>query len=180
MSEGDMATERENTPSVIPGMESVSAIVNDAMGAHGRMLQLSQSWSEGILQTLKDQTESTTALLRSIDSSMRAMERALASQAESNRALAESLEASQSIVRSAVTAQEHTVEQVERFFGGMLSVLTGQLQALRTQVESSRALLAGPASSQTSGFLQMTQDWMDAYRRLLAAGPAPFGPAGGV
>jgi predicted transcriptional regulator len=180
MSEGEMPTERKNAPSANPGMESVSAIVNDAMGAQERMLRLSQSWSEGILQTLKDQAESTTTLLRSIDASMRAMERALASQAESNRALAESLEASQSIVRSAVTAQEHTLEQVESYFGGMLSVLTGQLQALRTQVETSRALLSGPASSQSSLFLQMTQEWMEAYRRLLGAAPAPFGPAGGA
>jgi putative protein kinase ArgK-like GTPase of G3E family len=154
----------------------VRAIVNDAVDAQERMLQLNQSWSEGILRTLKDQAQSTTTLLRSIDASMKAMERALTSQAESNRALAESLEASQSIVRSALSAQEHTLEQVESYFGGMLSVLTGQLQALRTQVESSRALLTGPGSAQSSLFLQMTQDWMDAYRRLLSSAPAPFGP----
>jgi hypothetical protein len=174
-----MPTDRKKSPSAPPGMESVSAIVQDAIGAHERVLQLSQSWSEGIVRTLKDQAESTTALLRSIDASMKAMERALASQAESNRALADSLEASQSIVRSAVSANEHTLEQVESFFGGMLSVLTGQLQALRTQVDASKTFLGGPASSQSALFMQMTQDWMDAYRRLLAAAPAPFGPPAG-
>ncbi len=162
------------------GLESIGAMVHQAVGAQERALEVTQGWSESVLGTLKEQAESYGAMLRSVDASLRAMEQAIKSQTETTKALAESLEASRQVVGTAMEAQQHSIEQVESFVGGMLGVLTGQLQAVRTQVEIGRGMLSDPLSAQSEIFLKMSQDWMDAYGRLLgAASTSPRRTGGG-
>jgi hypothetical protein len=156
------------------GAESVGSFVREAMRTQERTLELGQGWAEGLLGTLKDQAESYGVLLRSVDSSLRAVEKAITSQAEATQALATSLEASRQIVSTAMTAQERSLERVETLIRGMLAVLAGQLQALRTQVELGQGQLTGPVSDQSAALLAMTRDWMGAYNRLLGAAQAPF------
>lgn len=151
------------------GLESIGAMVQSAVGAQSRALEVTQGWSESVLGTLKEQAESYGAMLRSVDSSLRAMEQAIKSQTETTKALAESLEASRQVVSTAMSAQQHSIEQVESFVGGMLGVLTSQLQALRTQVEIGQGMLSDPISGQSAAFLEMSRDWMNTYTRLLGA-----------
>ena len=43
------------------------------------------------------------------------------------------------------------------------------VETLRSQIESSRALLLEPAAKQQEFFQNVTQEWIDAYMRLLNA-----------
>jgi len=148
----------------------------DAVRAHQRALETAQGWSTTLLDTLKEQTKSYSAMLRSVDASLRAMEQAVTSQAETTKALAESLEASRQVVASATTTHQRSFEQVEKWVDGMLTALDEQLGALRAQVEAGQALTANPVAAQGEAFLAMTQEWMEAYRRLAAAAPASWHP----
>lgn len=114
-------------------------------------------------------------MLRSVDASLRAMEQAVRSQAETTKALAESLEASRQVVESATQTHQRSFEQVESWVEGMLTALDEQLSLRRAQVETGRAL-TDPVAAQGEVFLAMTQDWMDAYRRMAGAAPAAWGP----
>ena len=115
-------------------------------------------------------------MLRSVDASLRAMEKAVSSQAETTKALAESLEASRQVVTSATRSQQRSVEQVESWVDGMLTALDQQLRAIRAQVEAGQALATNPAAAQGEAFLAMTQEWMEAYRRLATSAPATWRP----
>lgn len=173
-----MATKPHNRPPAITGLESAGAFVVEAVRAQERVLDMTQGWSESVLGTLKEQADSYTTLLRSVDASLRAMEQAITSQAQTTKALAESLEASREVVSTVMGAHQHSVDRVETFVQGMLDVLTGQLQALRTQVDIGQAMLSDPVAAQSATFMKMSQDWMDAYGRLMNSAPGSFRPKG--
>ena len=165
----DEATQRP------PGLESFATLASDAVHAHQRAVEAAQGWSTSLLDTLQEQTRSYSAMLRSVDASLRAMEQAVRSQAETTKALTESLEASRQVVESATQTSQRSFEQVESWVEGLLSALDQQLGSLRAQVETGRAL-TDPVAAQGEAFLAMTQDWMDAYRRLAGAAPAAWRP----
>lgn len=152
--------------------DSVESMVRNAAEAQERSLEAGQQWAEDLLGTFREQAESYGALLRAIDASLKAMERAITSQAETTRAMAESLEASRSVIGTAMEAQLRSAEHVEAAVGGTVSLLSGQLQALRSQLELGQGLLSGATSEPVALFLRMTREWTDAYSRLLGAAPA--------
>jgi hypothetical protein len=169
-SSGSSSSSSKDTGSPAGGrVEGVGDLVRESVRAHGRALELTQGWSEDVLGTLKDQAASYGTMLRSVDASLRAMERAVTSQAESTKALAESLKSSREVVDSAMAAHRQGVERVETYVGGLLEVLTGQLQALRGQVELGQDMLSDPVGASGAMFLKVTQDWTEAYQRLFAA-----------
>src|SRR5215217_1778855 len=84
------------------------------------------------------------------------------SQEETNRALKESLDAYRNVVESASETQERNMELAQNFFDDIVETLRGQ-------IESSRALLLEPATRQQEFFQNVTQEWIDAYVRLLNA-----------
>jgi len=93
---------------------------------------------------------------------MVALEQTLKSQEETNRALKESLDAYRNVVESASETQERNMELAQNFFDDIVETLRGQ-------IESSRALLLEPATRQQEFFQNVTQEWIDAYVRLLNA-----------
>jgi hypothetical protein len=93
---------------------------------------------------------------------MEAFRKALESQEETNRALKESLDAYRNVLESAGETQERNMQLAENFFGDVVETLRGQL-------ESSRSLLLEPAAKQQEFFQNVTQEWVDAYVRLLNA-----------
>jgi hypothetical protein len=166
---GDVAAERKRKPDVSGGPGgTVQSVVTDAFRSQLRTLERSQDWADSALTTLREQAEGYTGLLRSVQSSLAAMERAVSSQAETMQALKESIDAARTVVSSAATSQERSLAQAESFFAGMLQTLTAQLQVLRAQTQAGRTLLGG-ADAQDEVFVTMTQDWMNAYARLLDA-----------
>ena len=148
----------------------------NAVEAYERTLNLVQSWFEGILATYKEQAESYGAMLRSVDASLRAVEQVVEGQAKITKALGESLDASRQVVTAATSSNQHSTERIETFVGEVLAVLNGQLQALKSQVDIGQTMLSDPMSTQSAMFLKMTQDWSDAYGRMLSATP-PFRPS---
>jgi DNA repair exonuclease SbcCD ATPase subunit len=173
-----VAAERKREPEASGG--SVQSVLADAFRSQVRTLERSQDWVDSTLTTLRDQAESYTGLLRSVQSSLAAMERAVSSQAETTRALQESLDAARTVISSAANAQERSLAQAESFFSGMLQTLTAQLQVLRAQAQVGTNLLGGAVGVQDEAFLTMTQEWMNAYARLLdsALGLLPGGRSG--
>jgi DNA anti-recombination protein RmuC len=93
---------------------------------------------------------------------MEALERTLKSQEETNRALKESLDSYRDVVESASETQERNLELAQNFFDTVV-------ETLRDQLESSRSLLLEPAARQQELFQNLTQEWIDAYVRLLNA-----------
>ena len=155
----------------VPGLESLGGMIGNAVESYERTLNLVQSWFEGILATYKEQAESYGAMLRSVDASLRALEQVVEGQAKITRALGESLDASRQVVTAATNSNQHSTERIETFVADVLGVLNGQLEALKSQVDIGKTMLADPVSAQSAMFLKMTQDWSDAYGRMLSAAP---------
>jgi hypothetical protein len=171
--EGRMTNTADNPWGAAPGLESIGAVARSAVEAYERTLSLVQTWSEGIMATYREQTESYAAMLLSVDKSLRAMEQVVESQAKTTKALAESLDASRQVVTTAMKSNQHSTERVETFVNEVLEVLTGQVEAIRSQVELGQTMLSTPVAGQSAMFLKMTQDWTQAYSRLLES-TTPF------
>ena len=110
-------------------------------------------------------------MLRSVDASLHALEEVVEGQAKITKALGESLDASRQVVTAATNSNQHSTERIETFVADVLGVLSGQLEALKSQVDIGKTMLADPMSAQSAMFLKMTQDWSDAYGRMLSAAP---------
>ena len=144
------------------GMRAMQEAVGGAVSAQQRSVGLAQDWAESVIETYKSQAESYRALTDAMTSSMEVLERTLKSQEETNRALKESLDSYRNVVESAKETQERNMQLAENFFDNIVGTL-------RDQLESSRSLLLEPAAKQQEVFQNLTQEWMDAYARLLNA-----------
>jgi DNA repair exonuclease SbcCD ATPase subunit len=144
------------------GLKAVQDAVGGAVAAQQRSVGLAQDWAESLIETYRSQAESYRALTDAMRSSMTALERTLQSQEETSRALKESLDAYRNVVESASETQERNMQFVQNFFDNIV-------ETLRSQLESSRSLLLEPAARQQELFQNLTQEWMDAYVRLLSA-----------
>jgi DNA anti-recombination protein RmuC len=144
------------------GMRAMQDAVGGVFEAQQRSVGLAQDWAETVIETYKSQAESYRALTDAMRTSMEALERTLKSQEETNRAIKESLDAYRNVVESASETQERNMQLAENFFNDVVQTLRGQL-------ESSRSLLLEPAAKQQEFFQNITQEWIDAYVRLLNA-----------
>ncbi len=155
-----MASEPQNPAEA--GMRAVQEAVGGAVAAQQRSVGLAQDWAESVIETYRSQAESYGALTDAMTSSMEALERTLKSQEETNRALKESLDSYRNVIESAKETQERNMQLAQNFFDNIVETLRGQL-------ESSRSLLLEPAAKQQEIFQNLTQEWIDAYIRLLNA-----------
>lgn len=144
------------------GLKAMQDAMGGALATQQRSVRLAQDWSESVIETYRSQAESYRALTDAMRSSMEALERTLKSQEETNRAIKESLDAYRNVVESASQTQERNMQLAQSFFDDVVETLRGQL-------ESSRALLLEPAAKQQEFFQNVTQEWIDAYVRLLNA-----------
>lgn len=143
-------------------MKAMQDAVGGAVAAQQRSVGLAQDWAETVIESYRSQAESYRALTDAMKSSLTALERTLQSQEETNRALKESLDAYRNVVESASGTQERNMQLAQNFFDDIV-------ETLRSQLESSRALLSEPAARQQEFFQNVTQEWIDAYLRLLNA-----------
>jgi DNA anti-recombination protein RmuC len=144
------------------GLRAMQDAVGGAVAAQQRSVGLAQDWAQNVIETYRSQAESYRALTDAMTSSMEALERTLKSQEETNRALKESLDSYRDVVESASDTQERNLELAQNFFDDVV-------ETLRDQLESSRSLLLEPAARQQELFQNLTQEWIDAYVRLLNA-----------
>lgn len=156
-----MSEKRPENPAEAP-FEAMEDLFGGAIAAQQRSMNLARNWAENVVETYKSQAEGYRALTEAMRSSMTAVEKTLKSQEETNRALRESLEAYKKVVENASETQERNVRLAQDYFDDVVKTLQGQL-------ESSRTLLAQPAASQQEFFQNVTQEWLDAYARLLSA-----------
>lgn len=163
-----MANEPQNPAEA--GLKAVQEAVGGAVSAQQRSMGLAQNWAESVIETYKSQAESYRALTDAMTSSMEALEKTLKSQEETNRALKESLDSYRNVVESASETQERNMQLAQNFFDNIV-------ETLRNQLESSRSLLLEPATKQQEIFQNLTQEWIDAYLKLLNA-PLEFYKAG--
>ena len=153
-----MANEPQNPAEA--GLKAMQEAVGGAVSAQQRSMGLAQDWAESVIETYQSQAESYRSLTDAMTSSMEALERTLKSQEETNRALKESLDSYRNVVESAKETQERNLQLAQNFFENIVGTL-------RDQLESSRSLLLEPAARQQELFQNLTQEWMDAYVRLL-------------
>lgn len=152
------------------GMKAMQDAVGGAVAAQQRSVGLAQDWAGSVIESYESQAESYRALTDAMTTSMAALEQTLKSQEETNRALRESLDSYKRVVESASETQERSMQLAENFFGNIV-------ETLRSQLESSQSLLMEPASRQQELFQNLSQEWMEAYVRLLNA-PLDFYRAG--
>lgn len=154
-------TERPGNP-MEEGAKTFQDVLGGAVAAQQRSVGLAQDWTQGVIDSYKNQAESYRALMEAMRSSLEALEATLRSQEETNRALRQSLDAYKSALENASRTQERNMELAQTFFDDVVETLRGQL-------ESSRSLLLEPAARQQEFFQNVTQEWLDAYMRLLNA-----------
>ena len=143
-------------------MKAMQEAVGGALSAQQRSMGLAQDWAESVIETYRSQAESYRNLTEAMTSSMEAFRKALESQEETNRALKESLDAYRNVFESAGQMQEQNMQLAQNFFDDVV-------ETLRSQLESSRSLLLEPAARQQEFFQNVTQEWLDAYVRLINA-----------
>jgi wobble nucleotide-excising tRNase len=159
------------------GMKAMQDAVGEAVASQQRSIGLAQDRAETVIESYRSQAEAYQSLMTAMSSSMEAFRKALESQEETNRALKESLDAYRNVFENAGQAQARNMQLAQSFFDDVVETLRGQ-------IESSRALLLEPAARQQEFFQNVTQEWVDAYIKLLNA-PLEFykasaeGAAGG-
>ena len=152
------------------GLRSMQDVLGGAVAAQQRSVNLAQDWTQGVIDSYKNQAESYQALMEAMKSSIAALETTLRSQEETNKALRQSLDAYKNALENASHAQERNMQLAQSFFDDIVETLRGQ-------VESSRSLLLEPAARQQEFFQNVTQEWLDAYMKVLNA-PMEFYKSG--
>ena len=145
--------------------EPYRRVMQNAVDAQQRNVQLAQGWVEGLTGVLESQAETNRALTRAMESYVNVVEEAIRSQERTSRALAESLEAYKDVVERTTSLQERSTNLVESFFGDVTT-------ELREGMQNSQVLAQGMmegSQQQVEAFQKMLAEAMDSYMNLLNA-----------
>jgi hypothetical protein len=145
--------------------EPYRRVMQSAVDAQQRNVQLAQGWVEGLTGVLESQAETNRALTRAMESYVNVVEEALRSQERTNRALAESLEAYKEVVERAAALQERSTDLVQGFFGDVTAELREGMQNSQAVAQT---LMEG-SERQMDAFQKMLGEAMDTYMNLLNA-----------
>jgi phage-related tail protein len=145
--------------------EPYRRVMQNAVDAQQRNMQLAQGWVEGLTGVLESQAEANRALTRAMESYVNVVEEALRSQERTNRALTESLEAYREVVERAAALQERSTSLVQGFFGDVTAELREGMQNSQAMAKS----LMDGSEKQMEAFQKMLGDTMDTYMNLLNA-----------
>jgi hypothetical protein len=145
--------------------EPYGRVMQNAVDAQQRNVQLAQGWVEGLTGVLKSQAETNRALTRAMESYVGVVEEALRSQERTNRALAESLEAYREVVERTTTLQEKSTDLVQGFFGDVTTELREGMQNTQAVAQG----LTEGSEKQMDAFQKMLAEAMDTYMNLLNA-----------
>jgi hypothetical protein len=145
--------------------EPYRKVMQNAVDAQQRNVQLAHGWVEGLTGVLESQAEANRALTRAMESYVSVVEEALKSQERTNRALTESLEAYREMVERTTALQERSTDLVQGFFGDVTAELRAGMQDNQAVA---RNLMEG-SEKQMETFQRMIGETMDAYMKLLNA-----------
>src|ERR671917_624464 len=145
--------------------EPYRRVMQGAVDAQQRNMQLAQGWVEGLIGVLESQAKTNRALTRAMESYANVVEEALRSQERTNRAMTESLEAYREVVERSAALQERSADLVQGFFGDV----TGELrEGMQNSQAMAKSLMDG-SEKQVEAFQRMLGEAMDAYMNLLNA-----------
>jgi phage-related tail protein len=145
--------------------EPYGRVMENAVDAQQRNVQLAQGWVESLTGVLESQAETNRALTKSMESFVNVVEEAIRSQERTNRALAESLEAYKDVVERTTSLQERSTSLVESFFGDVTT-------ELREGMQNSQAVAQGMmegSQKQMEAFQNLLSEATDSYMNLLNA-----------
>jgi hypothetical protein len=145
--------------------EPYRRVMQSAVDAQQRNVQLVQGWVEGLTGVLESQAEANRALTRAMESYVNVVEETLRSQERTNHALAESLESYREVVERTTALQERSTDLVQGFFGDVTA-------ELREGIQNSQAMAKGlmdGSEKQMEAFQRMLGEAMDTYMNLLNA-----------
>jgi uncharacterized protein YdiU (UPF0061 family) len=145
--------------------EPYRRVMQNAVDAQQRNMQLAQGWVEGLTGVLESQAETNRALTRAMESYANVVEEALRSQERTNRALTESLEAYREVVERTTALQERSTDLVQGFFGDVTSELR---EGMQNSQAMAKTLMDG-SEKQMEAFQKMLGEAMDTYMNLLNA-----------
>jgi hypothetical protein len=145
--------------------EPYRRVMQSAVDAQQRNMQLAQGWVEGLTGVLESQAEANRALTRAMESYAKVVEEALRSQERTNRALTESLEAYREVVERTTALQERSTDLVQGFFGDVSAELR---EGLQYGQEMAKSLMEG-SEKQIEAFQKMLGEATDTYMNLLNA-----------
>ncbi|MDP8947218.1 MAG: hypothetical protein M3N09_03825 [Actinomycetota bacterium] len=140
-------------------------VMQGAVDAQQRNVQLAQGWVEGLTGVLESQVEANRALTRAMESYANVVEEALRGQERTNHALTESLEAYREVVERTTALQERNTDLVQGFFGGVSAELREGMQNSQAVAKS----LMDGSEQQMEAFQKMLGEAMDTYMNLLNA-----------
>ena len=163
MSEKDQPEAAQNLTEAFG--EPYRRVMQTAVDAQQRNVQLAQGWVEGLIEVLDSQAEANRALTRAMESYVNVIEEAVRSQERTSRALTESLDAYRDVIERSTSLQEKSTNLVESFFGDV----TGEL---REGMQNSQAVAQGMmegSQKQMEAFQKLLADAMDSYMNLLNA-----------
>src|SRR5215210_6240171 len=138
--------------------EPYRRVMQSAVDAQQRNIQLAQGWVEGLTGVLESQAETNRALTRWMESYANVVEEALRSQERTNRALTESLEAYREVVERSAALQERSADLVQGFFGDVTAELR---EGLHNSQAMAKSLMEG-SEKQMEAFQRMLGEAMDA------------------
>ena len=145
--------------------EPYRRVMQSAVDAQQRNVQLAHGWVEGLTGVLESQAEANRALTSAMESYVGVVEEALRSQERTNRALAESLEAYKEVVERAAALQERSTDLVQGFFGDVTVELREGMQNSQAMAKS----LMDGSEKQMEAFQRMLGEAVDTYMNLLNA-----------
>jgi hypothetical protein len=153
------------------GPDPLTRFFRDAVEAQERAINQAQGWSTSIMAAYKEQAEDHSALLRSVDRSLRATEELLESQTKATKALTESLEASRQLMETLVGSHQRGLDRLQGMVTDAIEQVSGRLQAPAPQPGVSDTATS-PLAAQNAAYVQMTNEWLDALNRFMSGGSA--------
>ena len=145
--------------------EPYRRVMQTAVDAQQRNVQLAQGWVEGLTGVLESQAETNRALTRAMESYVGVVEEAVRSQERTNRALTESLEAYKEVVERTTALQEKSTHLVESLFGDVTTELREGMQSTQAVAQG---MMEG-SQQQMESFQNLLAEAMDSYVNLLNA-----------
>jgi prophage DNA circulation protein len=145
--------------------EPYQRVMQTAVDAQQRNVQLAQGWVESLTGVLQSQAETNRALTNAMERYVNVVEEAIRSQERTNRALAESLEAYKEVIERTTALQDRSTDLVQSFFGDVTKELR---EGMQDSQSFAQGLMDG-SQQQVEAFQRMLKEAMDSYMNLLNA-----------
>lgn len=145
--------------------EPYRQVMQTAVDAQQRNVQLAQGWVEGLTGVLESQAEANRALTAAMERYVTVVEEAVRSQERTSKALAESLEAYKEVIDRTTALQDKSENLVQSFFGDITSELRDGMQNSQAVAQ----VMMDGSQKQMEAFQKMLAEAMESYMNLLNA-----------